>query len=185
MKIAILGAEGSFTEEAANYHCQRNDIKPAFLHCETPEEVFKSVDDKTAKLGVIPISNSLGGGVEETITAMSQHSFRPIAFFEIRVRQNLLTRQDTKPANITKIVSHPQAFAQCRLYLARNWLKAKKVPYNSTASAARDLATGALDNDVAVIASSKAAKLYGLKTVASDIQDFQSNFTQFLVFSRR
>ena len=183
MKIAILGAEGSFTEEAAIHYCQRNDIRPAFRHCETPEEVFKSVDEKTTKLGVIPISNSLGGGVEQTITAMSQHSFKPIAFFEIRVRQNLLVRQDVRAADITKIVSHPQALAQCRLYLARNWLKAKKIPYNSTASAARDLANGQLDSDVAVIASAKAAKLYGLKTASSDIQDFQSNFTQFLVFN--
>lgn len=184
MRIAIFGSEGSFTEEAANVYCRRQHIlKPVFMYQETVEKVFQAISTDQV-VGIIPISNTSGGAVEETIEAMSKHFFRPILIFEINIAQNLLSAKNTKPEDIDKIYSHPQALAQCRLYLAKNWLRVKKAPYANTASAARDLAAGKLGANSAVIASLKAAKLYDLVVIAKDIQDSRFNFTQFLVFDR-
>lgn len=184
MKIAIFGAPGSFTEEAALSYCSKRPIRPSFSHHETAEEVFDAVERNHASLGVIPLSNSIGGSVEETVEAMSKHSFDNVNVLELQIRQNLLSLKGIDLPAINGIVSHPQALAQSRLYLARNWLKTEKKPYSSTAKAAQDLSEGKLSPRIAVIASGRAAKMYGLHIIAQDIQDTSTNFTQFLVFKK-
>jgi prephenate dehydratase len=182
MKIVVLGAPGSYTEEASKSYAKKLDIPNDPTFEETIEEVFKSVSLKSGCLGIVPIANSVGGIVEESLEMMSKYYFDIVEIFSLPIAHNLLTLPENKKSDIKLIVSHSQALAQCRLYLARNWLKTKKSRYASTAGAARDLATGKLPKNGAVIGSKKAALLYGLKIIDENIQDSRFNFTQFLIF---
>jgi prephenate dehydratase len=185
LKIAISGIEGSFTEDAALRYCSGERGAIELLYSVTPEDTFVAVVSGQAKRGIVPLFNSVGGIVTEAVDAMSRHHFRRVSIIQEHIEQNLLALPGTKPTDIRQIVSHPQALAQCRMYLAKNWLKTTRRDYANTALAARDLAEGKLPRTSAIIASSRAAQMFGLEVLAPAIQDSRFNFTSFLVFSRR
>ena len=82
------------------------------------------------------------------------------------------------------MVSHQQALKQCRMYLKRMWPELELEEYVDTASAAKDLASGALAPSCAVIAPRICAELYGLEILEADIQDLKFNFTTFLAVTK-
>jgi prephenate dehydratase len=181
MKIAVLGASGSFTEKAAESYCKKHRKRFDPVRRETVRGVFAAVQSDKASVGVVPISNSVGGVVTDSVKALADSGVTLVTVIELPVSQNLLVLPGVSRGEVTKLVSHPQALAQCRLYLARNWLKTPKKRHSSTAKAAKDLASGKLSRTTAVIASTEAADLYKLKVLESDIQDSRFNFTQFVV----
>jgi len=92
-----------------------------------------------------------------------------------------LARPGVAAHQIKKIVSHPQAIAQCERYLSQAFKKAALVEWQDTAKAAKDLSTGKLGKMTAVIAPQRAARLYGLTVLTKDIQDNHPNLTTFIV----
>lgn len=183
--IGIAGAKGSFSEEAAVYFCQKQDIKEyelSYLVC--VESVLDCLDKGKINLGIFPIENSNGGVVYESLYAISRHNFNIDNIFEIDVRHNLLALPRIKKSGINKITSHLQALKQCRMYLKRNWPKAEIIEWEDTAKAAKDLSEGILSKDTAVIAPISCSKLYGLEVLEENIQDLKFNFTTFLKVSK-
>jgi chorismate mutase/prephenate dehydratase len=95
----------------------------------------------------------------------------------LRISHDLLS-QSGDAKDIEKIYSHPQALAQCRQWLRRNFPHVPLVETTSTAKAAQ---MAAEDPKAAAIASSFASHLYGLKAIESQIEDYFHNYTRFLV----
>ena len=183
MKIGICGNRGSFSEEATAHYCEKERIatENAFVYLVTAERVLCAVEDGRVDIGIFPIENSNGGVVIETVYAMARHTFAIEKIFEIDIKHFLLTKNGVKTGDITKIVSHPQALKQCRMYLKRMWNGVELGEYEDTAQAAKDLGDGKFDKNTAVVAPEICAKLYGLDIVDENIQDLKFNFTTFVV----
>lgn len=131
---------------------------------------------------IVPIENSLEGSVNITLDTLA-HDVNLLITKEIvwPIRHHLLTKTDG--TDIKVILSHPQALAQCRHYLAKQYPLAQIRTVDSTAEAARMVASGT--DGHAAIANINASKNYGLRVVASDIQDHPHNCTRFVILSQQ
>lgn len=182
IKIGVSGNIGSFSEEAANYYCTKNNIKDYDLvYLISVENVLNGLKSKEIDKGVFPIENSNGGIVYEAVQAMSRYIFSIENMFEIDIKHCLLVKPGANPGSIKKIASHQQALKQCRMYLKRKWSGVDLEEYKDTAEAAKDLSAGKLGSDTAVIAPKICAQLYDLEVLEEGIQDLKFNFTTFIV----
>jgi len=184
MKIGISGAKGAFSEEAALKYCEDRGIEGEIEFLVSVEGVLSALEAGEVDLGIFPIENSNGGIVIEAVHAMAAHRFMVKKLFEIDVHQNLLVMPGTNPDQITAITSHDQALKQCRMYLKRKWPGIELAEYADTAKAAADLANGTLPPSAAVIASKRAAEVYGLEVLEESIQDLKFNYTSFVAAER-
>jgi prephenate dehydratase len=184
ISIAISGIAGSFSEEAAHKFLAHNHLAGDIVYATTARNTFQSVADGQTTHGLIPLENSNGGLVLETVYAAADYTYHIERIFEIDVQQNLIVRPGITRDQITKIVSHHQALAQCKFYLRRHWPEAEHVEYADTALAAKDLAEGRLDPLAAIIASRAAAELYHLHVLEPSIQDLKFNYTSFMVITK-
>lgn len=186
MKIGVMGARGSFSEEAAREYVRKSRLaRYTLVYLVTAESLLSSLDAGTIDIAIFPIENSNGGIVLEAVHAMARHNFVIKKIFEIDVDHNLLACRGVTSDGIRNITSHDQALKQCRMYLKRVWPKAKLAEYEDTAKAAEDLANGTLPKTTAVIASRAAADVYGLSILEESIQDLKFNFTSFIAAARQ
>jgi len=177
-KIAYLGPPGTFTEEALTKFLENSeDVQKVSLP--TVPEVIKSVDRGEVNEGLVPIENSIEGSVNITQDILTFESeAKIIREMTIPIKHNLIGRKGLKLKNIKKIVSHPHATAQCRIFLSSNFTDIEIVAANSTAEAVKKILE--MDKDVAAIGTRAAAELYSLNIIASDIEDYKENKTRFV-----
>jgi len=182
MKIGIMGAEGSFSEQAGELYSQKHKINDVeILPLISAENVLSNLDNNLIDKGIFPIENSNGGIVIEAVYAMAKYKFSISEMFELEIHHMLLAKKGTTPAQITTICSHDQALKQCRMYLKRAWPTVDIAPYADTAQAAIDLSEDLLPETTAVIASRRCAELYNLDIIEESIQDLKFNYTTFVV----
>ena len=182
MKIGVMGAKGSFSEEAGKAYAKKwlKNKKYSLDYLVSAENVLAALEKGEIQVGIFPIENSNGGIVLEAVYAMAKHNFSIKKIFEIDVHHCLLVKNGATADSIKTIVSHDQALKQCRMYLKRIWPKVKIEAYADTAKAAEDLASGKLPKSTAVIASRAAAQMYKLKILEESIQDLKFNYTSFI-----
>ncbi len=179
--IGVSGAEGSFSEEAAQRYIQLAKLPESELqYLVSVEEVLKALENGSIELGIFPIENSNGGVVIEAVHAMASYTFKIERIFEIDVRHCLLALPGTKVSEISNITSHDQALKQCRMYIKRCFTDIELTEYPDTAQSARDLGKGVLPKTTAVIAPLRCAELYGLEVLEESIQDLKFNYTTFI-----
>jgi chorismate mutase/prephenate dehydratase len=130
-------------------------------------------------LGLVPIENTTGGGVIETLDALIDSDVKICSEVLMTIHHNLLGSCALE--QVEKIYSKPEVFAQCRNWLTATFKEAKTIPVASTARAAQMAADEA---GAAAIGSRVAAELYGLKVVCQNIEDIANNVTRFLVVGR-
>jgi prephenate dehydratase len=185
IRIGVSANIGSFTEEAANYYCAKNNITEYELdYLIGVENVLRGLNVDEIDKAVFPIENSNGGIVYEAIYAMAKYNFEIEKIFEIDIKMNLMALPGTKREDIKKIISHQQALKQCRMYLKRTCPEVELEEYSDTASAAKDLSAGILAKNSAVIAPRACAKLYNLELLEEGIQDLKFNFTTFITATK-
>ncbi len=182
MKIGVMGAKGSFSEQAGELYIEQEGIEGAeIVPLVSAENVLTALKNKDIDKGIFPIENSNGGIVIEAVHAMAAHTFEIEKMFELDVHHMLITKPGVTASHITTICSHDQALKQCRMYVKRIWPDADVVPYADTAKAAKDLASGELPDTTAVIAPRRAARMYDLEIIEESIQDLKFNYTTFVV----
>ena len=177
MKIGVMGAKGSFSEQAGETYAPNGEIIPLV----SAENVLRALTEGEIDRAIFPIENSNGGIVLEAVHAMAKYTFSIEKMFELDVHHMLLVKPGVTAAHIKTISSHDQAIKQCRMYVKRAWGGADIVPYLDTAKAAEDLASGTLPDTTAVIAPRRCAELYGLEVLEESIQDLKYNYTTFIV----
>ncbi len=181
-----MGAQGSFSEEAARTYAAKTGVKNFKLsYLINAERVLSALEAGDITTAIFPIENSNGGIVLEAVHAMSKHNFDIKKIFEIDIHHNLLVKKGISAGKVKKITSHDQAIKQCRMYLKRRWPEVDVEVYEDTAKAAADLASGKLPKTTAVIASRAAAKLYKLDILEESIQDLKFNYTSFIAATKR
>ncbi len=178
-----LGPAGTFTEEALEAMAAERGWRTVPLS--TIEEVLKATRDGEVDLGFVPIENSIEGTVLPTLDALI---FRYDLFIQAEVaqaiHQQLLAKPGTEISAIRRVYSYPHALSQVTRFLAETLPGAELEAVASTAEGAR-LVAGMASGDAACIAPRRAAEIYGLGVLRSDIEDFPDNLTRFLLLGRR
>jgi len=176
-KVAFLGPEGSFTHQAAE---SRFGAMSEYLGMSSIHAVFKSLETKRAKYGVVPIENSTDGIVGETLDLLAKTDVKIVSELTIPIHMAFATMAE-KQSEITKIYSKDKGFGQCRDFLIEHGFnEVEHIPVESTAKAAM---LAAADKSSAAICSHIAAKLYKVPTLYENIEDSKSNKTRFIVLS--
>jgi chorismate mutase / prephenate dehydratase len=178
LKIAYLGPEATFTQQAAQKHFGQS---AEYVPVKSIADVFDEVEKSRADYGVVPIENSTEGVVNHTLDMFMESDLVICAEREDEIAHCLLASQ-TSLKKIKSVYSHPQALAQCRRWLDSHL---RGVPVHEAASTADAAAHATLDAAAAAIASPLAAEIYRLKTLAERIQDSKHNVTRFLVIGRK
>ncbi len=183
--VAHFGARGSFGEAAVHAWAVRAGIAVAPVERSSPAEVLAALADGTADLAILPVANSSSGLVRPTLEALGSFAFEPLDEIALPVRFSLLVRHEgIELGSIARVASHPQAFSQCQRFLVRELPEAERIEVGDTASAARALAEGKLDERTAVLASARAGEVWGLRALRRDVQDDPDDRTFFVVLRR-
>ena len=175
-RVAFQGERGAYGEMAALQYFPKARLAPK----KSFQDVFDAVQSGKADYAVVPVENSIEGSVNEIYDLLLQTKIGVIGEIYQRVRHCLVANRGAK--KIKYVYSHPQALAQCRVYLQRK--KMEPVPAYDTAGAAKMVKEGRM-LDFAAIASRRAAELYGMEILDEGIEDRKNNYTRFLVLSRR
>ena len=175
-KIGFLGPEGTFSWAA---------IKEAFpettnLHpFSTINEVFEAVSNEEINLGVIPIENTIGGLVSETIYSLIDHPVFVISSFKIPIHHCLASKAQN--LNQIKVIkSHSQALSQCKKWLNLNLPAAI---FEATSSTVAPILED-LSENIGFIVSLSTAKKFKLNVLVKNIEDNHENFTRFFIISQ-
>jgi len=178
LQVAYLGPEGSFTQAAALKQFG-GSVEPKPFP--TIADVFHEVEVGNASYGVVPVENSTEGMVTHTLDEFINTPLKINGEVSLRIHHYLLSKE-TQLANVKKIYGHPQALAQCRQWLAAHCADCEQIPVSSNSEAAKKVAG---EPHAAAIAANRAAEIYQLETLASNIEDQADNTTRFLVIGRQ
>ena len=179
MKVAIQGEPGSNSHMAA---LQVYGIGIDLVPCRLSAEVFERVADGAVDAAVLPIENSLHGSVAEHYDFLLGHEVQIAGETLLRIRHNVIAPPGVTLSEIRRILSHPVALSQCRLWL-RAHSQIEVVPYYDTAGSVKTLMAEGR-RDTAGVAPELAAQEYGAATLVSGIEDHADNFTRFYVLRR-
>ncbi len=150
------------------------------LACATFEDALAAVKSGEARLGMIPIENSVAGRVADIHHLLPNAGLFIVGEHFLRVRFHLMAIKGAKLEGITDVYSHVHALGQCRKIIRKHGLKAHIT--GDTAGAAREIAEAA-DPTRAALAPPLAADIYGLDILARDVEDEQHNTTRFVILT--
>ncbi len=177
LRVAFQGEAGAYSEAAI---FDRLGSQAVSLPCESFEQVFEAVQSGQAALGFIPIENSLAGSIHRNYDLLLQHDLHVVGEHHLRIAHCLIGLPDVRLDEVRRVISHPQALAQCAENLRRMGLKSEAV--HDTAGAVQ-LVRRRGERDVAAIASRRAADLYGMQVLMEGLEDNPLNFTRFLLIA--
>lgn len=178
IKVSFQGEFGAYSEEAAFKFF--GDIINTFP-CKTLADVFKTVEEKKVKYGIVPVENSIEGSIFQTYDLLLQSNLKICGEKILRVAHCLISF-DKEITSVKEVYSHPQALAQCRKFLEE--LGCIMTPTYDTAGSVKMIKERNLRN-AAAIASERAAQIYGMNVLARHLETNPQNYTRFLViFSR-
>jgi chorismate mutase/prephenate dehydratase len=178
LKVAFLGPEGTFTQQAVYKQFGHSVRALALLSI---EEVFHEVEAGSADFGVVPIENSTEGTVTHTLDRFLVSPLYICGEVELRVQQFLMGRMKSL-SDVERVCSHQQSLAQCRQWLAEYLPDAERVPVSSNAEGARRARD---EHGSAAIGPQAAAEVYGLGILVAEIEDQPDNTTRFLVVGNK
>ena len=175
--VSYLGPEGTFSEQAVRKHFGRAVEAVAAA---SVDDAFRRCESGAVQFTVVPVENSTEGAVGRTLDLLLITPLRICAEVELRVQQNLLSKENNSTA-VKRVYSHAQSLAQCNTWLGQNLPKVERIPVGSNAEAAQ---RASKEEGAAAIAGEAAAERYGLRALARSIEDDPNNTTRFLVLGR-
>ncbi|EFH81073.1 prephenate dehydratase [Ktedonobacter racemifer DSM 44963] len=183
ISVAFQGERGAFGDEAARaYFRQEGQQEASFQPHHSFADVFHAVSAGEVDYGIVPLENSQAGSINDVYDLLVQHDVYVIGEILYPVNHYLLCLPGQQLGAIKQVISHPQALAQCDVFLRE--LGVKTVATYNTAGSAKTIRDGQLQG-VAAIASAAAAQLYGLEVLAEGIQTIKENYTRFIALSRK
>ena len=181
MRVAFLGPKGTYGERAATEMLLLEQISDAELvACTGLRSVVEHVADGRCDGAVVPVENSVEGGVTASLDALWSHRDLCIRRALVLPIRHALLSSGSLPG-ITEVLSHPQALAQCSGWLAAHLPQALQLPTSSTAEAARMVKDSRFR---AAIADRVVGEQLGLTELAFPVNDVAGNRTRFLWLHR-
>ena len=177
MKIAYLGPKASFTQLAATQIFPNEELIPqsSILDC------FNAVKNNEVDKAVVPLENSIEGTVSMTLDYLYDFEVCIETELIMPIAHHLMIHPDNE--TFEKVISHPQALAQTFHFRYKNFKNIPSQDFSSTAASAKLISENPTEK-WAAIANRYSAKLYGLKIIHENIQDFEQNHTKFIVISK-
>jgi chorismate mutase/prephenate dehydratase len=177
--VAFQGEPGAYSESAVyQFFGSTVHAKP----CRDFRDVFESVKRQDSRAGVVPVENSLEGSINQNYDLFFCYDLKVCGEVIVKVAHCLIVNPGTSIDQIKAVYSHPQALAQCRIYLEK--MKWEIIPTYDTAGSVKIIKEQKLQN-AAAIASERAAEIYGMRILARDIADNKENYTRFFVLSQQ
>jgi chorismate mutase/prephenate dehydratase len=180
IRIGYLGPKGSFSHMSAVKHFGSS---VEFEDLREIAGVFTEVQRGHVTYGLVPIENSLGGGIVETLDAFRDADVTIYAEVLVSIHHTLLA--NCEPKEVRRIYSKPEIFSQCRVWLTTQYPNADRIPMASSSRAVQLVARQPPAAGCAAIGSALAGELYGVKTLFEKIEDNVNNITRFLVIGRQ
>ncbi len=177
LSVAYYGPPGTFTHLAAQHKFGVGaDLRPV----DAISDVFRAVEKKEADFGVVPIENTTAGVVPLTLDAFAESKLNICAEVYVDIEHHLLCRCQSLE-EIQRVYSHPQAIAQCRIWLKSNLPRAEIIPAGSTSRAAE---LAAAEAGSAAVGPALAGELHDLPVLRARIHDQPDNRTRFFILGR-
>jgi len=176
LRIGFLGPEGSFSHAAS---VAKFGSSVDYVPLSAIPAVFEEVVRGPVDYGLVPVENSIGGGIVDTLDAFLSSSAKICAEVLLTVHHNLLAKEPWE--KIKQIYSKAEVFSQCRDWLSATAKDRNQIPVESTTAAAqmaRDMP------GIAAIGSKQAAEIYGLHILFENLEDNPDNMTRFFVIGR-
>jgi prephenate dehydratase len=182
MRVAYLGPAGTHSEEAL-----RASAPPGVDEIPYPTiyDAVIAVRDGDVDRAVVPIENALEGSVAVTLDTLALEAERVRIAAEVvhPIHHCVIARRELSLSAVARVISHPQATAQCAQYLREHLPNAEHVSAPSTADAVRSVCHSDDDATVA-LGSHLAAELYGCHIAATNVEDHPDNATRFVWLAR-
>ena len=147
--------------------------------CDSIYQIFEVVSTGRVDFGIVPAENSTEGTIRETLDYLIDLDLKTNGSIDLDIHQNLLSNEQ-KLDDITSVISHPQALAQCRQWLGNNLPNAK---IQTAASTVSSITENKDKKGVAFIGSKLAASLNDIKVLKENIEDNKNNITKFYIIS--
>jgi prephenate dehydratase len=177
VRVAFLGPAGTFTEEAlrASTPGPVEEVPYPSVH-----EAVMALQNGEVDRTVVPIENALEGGVAATldVLATDADAVRIAAEVVIPIHHCVVAASDLRLEDVERVISHPQATAQCGRFLRERLPRAERVSAGSTAEAVRQVRDAG--GPWAALGSRLSAELYGCRLLAEDVEDRPDNLTRFV-----
>ena len=181
MRVAFLGPAGTFTEEALRASAPGPVEEVAYPSI---YETVMAVHEGDTDMAVVPIENSLEGGVAMTLDALATEAtdVQIVQEVVLPITHNLIAKHEMPLEHIQRVISHAQATPQCARFLRERLGHAERSLAGSTAEAVRLVTEN--EEPWAAIASKLAAELYGATVLVEGIEDEAGNETRFVWLAR-
>jgi len=176
LRIAYLGPHGTFSHAAA---AKKFGASVDYVPLTDIPAVFEEIVRGHADYGLVPVENSIGGGIVDTLDAFLTSSAKICAEVLINIHHNLLAKESWE--QVKRIYSKPEVFPQCRKWLSETGKDKDVIAAASTSKAAELAAT---EPGAAAIGSSLAGEIHGLHVLFENIEDNPDNVTRFFVIGR-
>ena len=177
MKVAYCGVPGAFAHIAA----MRLYPTARLVAFQDFESAYKACESGLVDAAILPVENSFAGDVGSVMDMAFSGSLYINKMIDVEVSQNLLGVKGARKGGVRRVVSHPQALAQCVRYVRECGYEVTEM--SNTALAAQYVADLG-DPSVAAIASAEAAAIYGLEVLERRINTSNGNTTRFATFTR-
>ncbi len=184
IRIGYLGPVGTYSHLAAKRHfgssVEYDDLRAI-------EGVFEEVARGHVDYGLVPIENSTGGGIVESLDAFLAYHRQVKIYGEVQLAVHFSLLTNSAPHEVRRIYSKAEAFTQCRNWLSTQYPQVERISVDSTALAVKRVRSD-LDQDSncgsAAIGSTLAGEMYDVRCLFENIEDRQGNVTRFLILSR-
>nr|XP_023920052.1 arogenate dehydratase/prephenate dehydratase 1, chloroplastic-like [Quercus suber] len=177
VRISFKGLPGSYSEDAALKAYPKCETVP----CNDFEDAFKAVELWLADKAVLPIENSSGGSIHRNYDLLLRHRLQIVGEVQLDCNLCLLALPGVRAEHLKHVLSHPQALSLSDILLSKLGVSRENV--DDAAGAAQYVSSNGL-RDAGVVASARAAEIYGLNILAERIQDDFDNVTRYLVLAR-
>jgi prephenate dehydratase len=176
-RVAYLGPAGTHSDEALRASAPSNVEAVPYS---TIYDAVMAVQERAVERAVVPIENALEGSVAVTLDTLTTEArdVRIAAEVVHPIHHCVLARSEVSLSTVERVVSHPQATAQCARFLREHLPNAEHVSSPSTADAVLTVCRS--DDASVALGSSLAAELYGCHIVATNVEDHPDNVTRFV-----
>lgn len=182
LRIGYLGPEGTFSSMALDLYAHKLDCAWCKIPYMSIYSLLRDVCEGRIDDAVVPIENSIEGGVSATMDILSEKNMLMIKNeIIIKVEQNLIGHSGANIKEIKRVLSHPQALGQCSRFISLYLPHAQNVFCESTVAAIRKVKEEGIESGA--IGSRYAADLYGLEVLMANIHDEDNNHTRFVAVS--
>ena len=179
IKVAYQGTDGAFSHQVAMRHFEQRYNDVICLGYTRFDQAAEAVEKGDADVAMLPIENTTAGSINGTYDLLAEKDLYITGEEILKVVHCLMAPQQVDLENIRRVLSHPQAIAQCSRFLA-GLPRCHVESYFDTAMAARKVKDDG-DLSQAAIGSSYAAELYDLEILERDIANQNKNYTRFVV----